>query len=580
MKKLLSVLLIFCLFLLTVRNIYGQAFHINLIATDGLSTDTLILGNAVGATEGIDTVLGEKEQPPPPFLGSFDVRSIDWGTHKERGAGLLVDYRPYRSPWQSDSFQISYQLDSADTLGGKLHVTWPGNLAGRGCGYWHLLDASGGRRFDIDMTIRTTYEIAGPPNLFWIIYGDSTRYQTVSYFRVAFDHDAKMSLGKATKPDAKKNPTVRPNIHFIAAQLDKATPLAELGNLRTTGGAGPYRAGNDTIRSVILKKYSDILKSLFYAKTQTMHSWLRSCLDSTDAKIRGKKAGSDSTRKYIGKKALTSNPPVKGFQNNTLFAEVIVAKLNVALNDAICGSGPLIWGHSAGPNFGALTVSAFDSTNPLHPWDNKTVMDVINDADNILSCKNPAFPAEPSLLTLQEYHDAVQMINRSFIKTFPDTGSFSTSFAAFDTAAGSYWNGKWPASSDKIIRIKGLPNTCGYLIRRLATSVAAGETVPYTVATAKPKEYSLDQNYPNPFNPSTKISFTLVDNGFVTIKVFDMLGQEVASLADHEEMGIGSNEVEFNANNYASGVYFYRIEVKDETGVLKFQSVKKMMLVK
>ncbi|MFI5253603.1 MAG: T9SS type A sorting domain-containing protein [Bacteroidota bacterium] len=586
MRKVFMVLFIVGMCMFTVNMLYGQAFHLKVYTTDGVGLDSLILGNAVGATEGIDTLLGEIELPPPPYPGIFDVRSQDWGSHTERGTGTKVDYRPYRRLIQTDTFQISYQLDSANTLGGKLRVSWSSGLASMGGGYWHLLDVGGGRRYDIDMTTLTTYDVSGPPNMFYIIYGDSTRYQTVSYFRVAYDHDAKMALGKATKPEAKLKPTERPNIHAIAIQLDKADPLTEIGGFGLPGkGAGPYKAGVDsTVRRIVLKKYGDILKSLFIAKTQTMHTWLRSCLDSTDAKKKGKivkKVQYDSIRAYIGKKALTSNLPVKGFQNNALFAEVIVARLNVALNDANRGTRPLVTGHPSGPNFGALTVNAPDPTHPLHPWDGKTVMDVIADADTVLSCGVPPFPAEPGMATLSEYRTAMKMINESFIKTYPDTASFSTTFAVFDTTPGTRWNGKWLTGMDKVYRITGVPMpTCGYLIRGPQPAVAAGSSVPHAVANAQPKQYTLDQNYPNPFNPTTTISFSLANEGFVTVKIFNMLGQEVATLANHEEMAIGSNEVEFNASNFASGVYFYRIAVNDAAGALKFQAVKKMMLVK
>ena len=112
-------------------------------------------------------------------------------------------------------------------------------------------------------------------------------------------------------------------------------------------------------------------------------------------------------------------------------------------------------------------------------------------------------------------------------------------------------------------------------------SVAGGSSVPHAVAAGtQPKQYSLEQNYPNPFNPTTQIAFNLIDKGYVTVKVFNILGQEVATLANHEEMAAGSQEVTFNASDFASGAYFYRIIVNDEAGAMKFQAVKKMMLVK
>jgi len=74
-----------------------------------------------------------------------------------------------------------------------------------------------------------------------------------------------------------------------------------------------------------------------------------------------------------------------------------------------------------------------------------------------------------------------------------------------------------------------------------------------------PASYALMQNYPNPFNPSTVIEFELAEASEVTLKIYNTLGQEVATLLDHAWMEDGSQSLEFNANNLPSGVYFYRI---------------------
>ncbi|MCW8811687.1 MAG: YCF48-related protein [Ignavibacteriaceae bacterium] len=93
-----------------------------------------------------------------------------------------------------------------------------------------------------------------------------------------------------------------------------------------------------------------------------------------------------------------------------------------------------------------------------------------------------------------------------------------------------------------------------------------------------PTEFTLLNNYPNPFNPSTKITFSLAADSKVSLKVFDVLGQEVASLIN-QGMTAGVYSVDFNAVGFPSGVYFYRIEA---TGVnnAKFVDVKKMILLK
>jgi hypothetical protein len=72
--------------------------------------------------------------------------------------------------------------------------------------------------------------------------------------------------------------------------------------------------------------------------------------------------------------------------------------------------------------------------------------------------------------------------------------------------------------------------------------------------------YKLSQNYPNPFNPSTKISFELPMSGYTTLKVYDMLGSEVAVLID-KELNSGSHSVNFNAANLSSGTYIYQLNV-------------------
>ena len=88
-----------------------------------------------------------------------------------------------------------------------------------------------------------------------------------------------------------------------------------------------------------------------------------------------------------------------------------------------------------------------------------------------------------------------------------------------------------------------------------------------------PEIYSLSQNYPNPFNPSTKIDFAIPKNGFVTLKVYDILGQEVAQLLN-KDFQAGSYTVDYNASMLPSGVYFYKIISGD------FIDTKKMILVK
>ena len=90
-----------------------------------------------------------------------------------------------------------------------------------------------------------------------------------------------------------------------------------------------------------------------------------------------------------------------------------------------------------------------------------------------------------------------------------------------------------------------------------------------------PSEYALNQNYPNPFNPSTEIHYDLKNNGFVTLKIFDILGKEIATIVDGYKTA-GSYDVTFLANefNLSSGVYFYKLTAEN------FEDTKSMLLVK
>ncbi|MEJ5262586.1 MAG: T9SS type A sorting domain-containing protein [Ignavibacterium sp.] len=93
-----------------------------------------------------------------------------------------------------------------------------------------------------------------------------------------------------------------------------------------------------------------------------------------------------------------------------------------------------------------------------------------------------------------------------------------------------------------------------------------------------PKVFFIEQNYPNPFNPSTKIRFNLAVNSKVSLKVFNLIGEEVAEIVNGR-MNAGRQEVEFNGLNLNSGVYIYKIEAIGEDGS-SFISAKKMTLVK
>ncbi|MBN2417311.1 T9SS type A sorting domain-containing protein, partial [bacterium] len=113
---------------------------------------------------------------------------------------------------------------------------------------------------------------------------------------------------------------------------------------------------------------------------------------------------------------------------------------------------------------------------------------------------------------------------------------------------------------------------CSFNASKVWRFVRGGTAVDDDIAGI-PVTYSLSQNYPNPFNPTTQINFALPAEGMTTLKVFDVLGREVAELL-HSRMAAGHHTVTFDASLLPSGMYIYKLETGDKV------FAKKMMLLK
>jgi len=144
-----------------------------------------------------------------------------------------------------------------------------------------------------------------------------------------------------------------------------------------------------------------------------------------------------------------------------------------------------------------------------------------------------------------------------------NTATYTTIESSFDDASVEL--GKTYYYSIVAVDFSGNKSEYSENIFALVTDIASDMEIP-TV-------YELGQNYPNPFNPSTVIKFSLPESGLVTLKVFNILGQEIMTLVN-EVRAVGNYEVSFDASNLTTGMYVYRIESGE------FTATKKMMLVK
>jgi hypothetical protein len=142
----------------------------------------------------------------------------------------------------------------------------------------------------------------------------------------------------------------------------------------------------------------------------------------------------------------------------------------------------------------------------------------------------------------------------------------------FESCNAELWNGtNWEPGDTPIL----VNNPDGFKIAIVIQSINIYYMIVNVESTNSdaPNDFSLSQNYPNPFNPNTVISYQLPVNGNVTLKVYDILGNEIATLVN-EEKPAGEYEVEFNGSNLPSGIYFYQLKAE------QYSETKKMILLK
>jgi len=186
------------------------------------------------------------------------------------------------------------------------------------------------------------------------------------------------------------------------------------------------------------------------------------------------------------------------------------------------------------------------------------------------------------------FNDGANYILEDTDGNFIITGALSWDAFAMkiDSNGDSLWSKKWGGpQSESAYSIQ--PTTDGgYIVGGVTTSYGAGgadiyitkfsaETTGLDDPSKKliPNWFTISQNYPNPFNPLTNIKYQIPEINFVTLKVYDVLGNEVAILVS-EEKTMGRYEVKFNAISLPSGIYFYRLQVGS------FVETKKMVLMK
>ena len=166
---------------------------------------------------------------------------------------------------------------------------------------------------------------------------------------------------------------------------------------------------------------------------------------------------------------------------------------------------------------------------------------------------------------------ALSLINLNLCYAVGDSGKIIRT-----TNGGTTWSFQNSTLSQNLRGISFIDTNTGTAVGdngKIIRTTNGGITFIQPISNEIPNKFSLSQNYPNPFNPETKIVFRIAHFGFVTLKIFDVLGREVAALVN-EELKPGSYEVNWNAANYPSGVYFYSLTTEG------FAETRKMVLIK
>ncbi|MEK7262954.1 MAG: T9SS type A sorting domain-containing protein, partial [Bacteroidota bacterium] len=353
----------------------------------------------------------------------------------------------------------------------------------------------------------------------------------------------KMTFLKATLGGGLK-PGTEPNLSSVGENL-----FIRIGKAGATFlGIKQTDAAQAKLKGwIAYKKFSDLAK-LYSAP----HDGRAFPIDSL--RVTGKKS------KKLSKAIAAS----KKIYNNQIWEQGVMLNLNIlASADSVTPKG-----------FGSLL---FDTTFTLIGRELKglTLNQVKTYLDSLMTEYTVmGVDADVDYSNLGVFAQLLKRINESFYTTFAVGGENSKIDTAGVKLGAGQPSGKKNAYAVTLLGYKTVAEAGGGRLKK-NTSARNEEYVlqPYGVSEV-PSAFSLEQNYPNPFNPTTAISFQLSAVSNVTLKIYNVVGQEVATLINNESMDEGAHEVQFDASILSSGVYFYKLTTEE------FTATKKMVLVK
>ncbi len=236
--------------------------------------------------------------------------------------------------------------------------------------------------------------------------------------------------------------------------------------------------------------------------------------------------------------------------------ELVDANGNVVVVQTATSTNPFVL---TAPSIGTYTVNA-GYKNPSRRWESIT---------------NITLPVELVSFTAK--------INKNnvLLKWITATETNNYGYDIERSKVGGTWkkigfiNGAGNSNSPKSYEYSDFnlsPGKYSYRLKQIDLDGSIEYSPIVEIIIENPKEFELNQNYPNPFNPSTRIKYQLSNSSQVLLKVYDMNGNEVATLVNGYKVA-GNYEVEFDASNFSSGIYFYKLQAEN------FVDTKKMILL-
>lgn len=317
-------------------------------------------------------------------------------------------------------------------------------------------------------------------------------------------------------------------------------PMPNAVNVLEAGAGNNLRVGIGGPHTVLHRTYKDVMKSLI-DKYGRMHIGDARCLDKF-------------TNRVSIKRQQNSLTPTKG--NNKLFAEAVALKANIKASDFGIipqGFGNLIFDEGGDNPMNGMSIRGIATTLDLY----------MSSYDDFSISPQCLMPPVWSGLDPETLYTKIRMINDAFCGPI-DTISFASRLQLKPVKL---------LSEVPFLRLDSSYNFVSYPIHD-------EESVEI------PDKFVLLQNYPNPFNPNTLIEFYLPEEAIVTVELYNVLGQRVATILNKQEFDGGWNEVEISADQLklASGIYYYKFSVSlhssDENKHKEFTEIKRMVYIK